>query len=71
MDRTHMQRRDDHAVRRALALPESERRRRRHTSTWWTTVAKDNKYANMIDVTTLRQRVLAQKDEESRPKMMV
>ncbi|CAH2210124.1 jg25442, partial [Pararge aegeria aegeria] len=43
---------DDHAVRKALALPEHKRKRGRPASTWWTTVAKDIKNANLIDVTT-------------------
>ncbi|CAH2207955.1 jg26675, partial [Pararge aegeria aegeria] len=46
-----MRRGDDNAVRKALALPE-HKRKGRPASTWWTTVAKDIKNANLIDVSS-------------------
>ncbi|CAH2217814.1 jg5365 [Pararge aegeria aegeria] len=59
---------DDHALRKALALPEHKRKRRRPASTWWTTVAKDIKNANLIDVTTQGRESWLRKTRRADPK---
>ncbi|CAH2210919.1 jg7574 [Pararge aegeria aegeria] len=56
---------DDHAVRKTLALPENKRKRGRPAST---TVAKDIKNANLIDVTTQDRESWRRKTRKADPK---